>query len=102
MLNVSRILIITMSLMSFNAYADPSNVVYNNGPVAGGDSGAGVAMERLRATERELAQTTKERDMAVTEARFRIDRDNSRWSPVVWTIIGTALGGAGTYMLMRK
>ncbi len=94
-------MLVVSQLLVGVAYAEPpANVVYNNGPVGG--SGEGVCMERLRATEKELDAQSRERNIAVTETNYRIARDNDRWSPVAYFVIGILAGGAGTYFITRK
>lgn len=91
-----KVLIIIVSFLSGYCYADPSNVVYNNGPV--GSSGEGVAMERLRSTEKELERMSLERNIAVKEMNFRIERDENRTPTWVWFTIGVVAGGAAGYL----
>lgn len=94
MKRLAYVLILSL-VLSINAYADDVKNYYN--APQGGDNGGMVAMERLRSTELELERAKRDRVIAITEMNYRIEKDESRWSPVVWTIIGIAAGGAAGY-----
>lgn len=87
-----------ISLLFLTQISLAQNVVYNNGPVGGG---SGVLAVKLDYQGRELDKMRLERNMAVREMNFRIDREKSRWSRTTWWVIGIVAGGAAGYLGSR-
>lgn len=92
MRNVILFVILTTVFIN-QAFAD-QNIAY---PPQAEGAAAGICMEKLMSTKNELDRYRLERNIAVTETNFRIERDEKRWSPITYIVIGLAVGAAGAY-----
>lgn len=101
MLNVYRTLtlILIVTMIETPCYADE---VHWNGPVTTGGNESQLCLNQLIVTQKDLEKQKFERDIAVKEMYYVKNEEHSTGTVILWTVIGIAAGGAGSYLLLHK
>jgi len=89
-------------LLSSTGYAEsPANIV-NYGPSGGGEGSAGLCLQQLVYTQKDLEKQKFERDQVVRELNYRNAEEKGAIPTVVWFLVGVAAGGAAGYAAFHK